>query len=77
MEEGLEELCKLDEEYCAQIDMEAYAKREVKAEIYAIQTYDNFGCAACSTLPPVGSSGVEAMALIIAVVVGRRALTSR
>jgi hypothetical protein len=45
---GLEAMCKRDPIYCEKIDMEYYANREVHAEIYAFQTYDNFGCGTCT-----------------------------
>jgi len=34
---GLDALCKIDPENCVKIDMEEYAKRDVKAEMYAVQ----------------------------------------
>src|SRR5690606_33793721 len=34
---GLEELCKIDPDNCVQINMEEYAQRPVRAEMYAVQ----------------------------------------
>ncbi len=34
---SLEELCKIDPENCVKVDMDAYAKRELKPDMYAVQ----------------------------------------
>jgi outer membrane beta-barrel protein len=37
IESGLKELCEIDPDNCVQIDFEEYAKRDVEAEMYAVQ----------------------------------------
>jgi hypothetical protein len=73
---GLEELCRIDPDTCASIDLEQAARRDVNGEIYAVQQsgYPGGGCASCTIASrrPFSFPAATWLLLVVALWIRRR-----